>query len=160
LWMEDFLQPDSAADLARLARESRVPQAVSERLMTRHAFRRILDADCAHVVMPDLVWTGGLSEALKIAAMADTHHLSIAPHDCTGPVNLFACLHLCAAIPNAMVMETVRGFCQGYYREVTTPDIALQDGRAVLDRFGPGLGVSLRDEFLARSHLQWRLTAA
>ena len=159
LWMEDFLQPDSAVDLARLARESRVPQSVSERLMTRHAFRRILDADCAHVVMPDLVWTGGLTEALKIAAMADTHHVSIAPHDCTGPVNLFACLQLCAAIPNAMIMETVRGFCEGYYREVATPDVPLQDGRALLDRFGPGLGVSLRNEFLARSNLQRRLSA-
>jgi len=160
LWMEDFLQPDSAADLARLARESRVAQSVSERLFTRHAFRRILDADCAHVVMPDLVWTGGLSEALKIAAMADTHHLSVAPHDCTGPVNLFACLQLCAAIPNAMIMETVRGFCEGYYRDVATPDVPLREGRALLERLGPGLGVSLREQFLSRSNLERRLSVA
>ena len=160
LWMEDFLQPDSANDLARLAHESRVPQAVSERLFTRHAFRRILDADCAHVVMPDIIWTGGLSEAVKIATMADTHHLSIAPHDCTGPVNLFACLQLCAAMPNAMIMETVRGFCEGYYREVVTPDLPIEHGRARLDSFGPGLGVSLRDEFLARANLQRRISTA
>ena len=160
MWMEDFLQPDSANDLARLARESRIPQAVSERLFTRHAFRRILDADCAHVVMPDIIWTGGLSEAVKIAAMADTHHLSIAPHDCTGPVNLFACLQLCAAMPNAMIMETVRGFCEGYYREVVTPDLPITQGHAQLDGFGPGLGVSLRDEFLARANLQRRVSTA
>ena len=158
MWMEDFIQPDSASDLARLAKESRIPQAVSERLFTRHAFRRILDADCAHVVMPDIIWTGGLSEAVKIAALADTHHLSIAPHDCTGPVNLFACLQLCAAVPNAMIMETVRGFCEGYYREVVTPDLPITQGRAQLDRFGPGLGVSLRDEFLARANLQRRVS--
>jgi galactonate dehydratase len=109
-------------------------------------------------VMPDIVWTGGLSEALKIATLADTHHLSIAPHDCTGPVNLFACLHLCAAMPNAMIMETVRGFCEGYYREVTTPDLPLHAGHAALDGFGPGLGVQLRDEFLARSNLRRRVT--
>ncbi len=155
-WMEDFIQPDSAPDLARLVRESRVPQAVSERLFTRHAYRRILDAGAAHVIMPDLIWTGGLSEALKIATLADTHHLSIAPHDCTGPVNLFACLHLCAAVPNAMIMETVRGFCEGYYREVTTPDVPIREGRARLDQFGPGLGVKLRDDFLGRSNLQRR----
>ena len=158
MWMEDFLQPDSAEDLARLARESRIPQAVSERLFTRHAFRRILDGDCAHVVMPDIVWTGGLSEAVKIAAMADTHHLSIAPHDCTGPVNLFACLQLCAAMPNAMIMETVRGFCEGYYREVVTPALPIAQGRAQLDGFGPGLGVALRAEFLARGNLQRRVS--
>ena len=159
MWMEDFLQPDSAPDLARLARESRVPQSVSERLFTRHGFRRVLDAEAAHIVMPDIVWTGGLSEALKIATLADTHHLSIAPHDCTGPVNLFACLHLCAAMPNAMIMETVRGFNEGYYREVTTPDLPLHAGHATLDGFGPGLGVQLRDEFLARTNLRRRVSS-
>jgi L-alanine-DL-glutamate epimerase-like enolase superfamily enzyme len=158
LWMEDFLQPESAPDLARLVRESRVPQTVSERLLSRHAYRRVLDAQAAHIVMPDIIWTGGLSEALKIAALADTHHLSIAPHDCTGPVNLFACLHLCAAMPNAMIMETVRGFCEGYYREVATPDVPIREGRAMLDRFGPGFGVRLRDDFLARPNLLRRVS--
>lgn len=158
MWMEDFLQPDSAPDLARLVKESRVPQTVSERLFTRHAYRRILDADAAHVVMTDVIWTGGLSEALKIATLADTHHLSIAPHDCTGPINLFACLHLCAAVPNALIMETVRGFCEGYYREVATPDVPVAHGRAQLDKFGPGLGVRLRDEFLARPNLLRRIS--
>jgi L-alanine-DL-glutamate epimerase-like enolase superfamily enzyme len=159
MWMEDFLQPDSAPDLARLVRESRIPQTVSERLFTRHAYRRLLDADAAHVVMTDVIWTGGLSEALKIATLADTHHLSIAPHDCTGPVNLFACLHLCAAVPNAMIMETVRGFCEGYYREVATPDVPIRAGRALLDKFEPGLGVHLREEFLARTNLLRRVSS-
>ncbi|MFI5357140.1 MAG: mandelate racemase/muconate lactonizing enzyme family protein [Opitutales bacterium] len=158
LWMEDFIQPESASDLARLVRESRVPQTVSERLFTRHAYRRILDADAAHVIMPDLIWTGGISEALKVATLADTHHLSIAPHDCTGPVNLFACLHLCAAVPNAMIMEVVRGFCAGFYREIATPDVPLREGRALLDRFGPGLGVKLREEFLARPSTTRRIS--
>lgn len=158
LWMEDFVQPESAIDLGRLVRESRVPQTVSERLFTRHAFRRILDAQAAHVVMPDLVWTGGLSEALKIATLADTHHLAIAPHDCTGPVNLFACLQLCAAVSNAMTMEIVRGFCEGYYREVATPEIPIRDGRAWLNGFGPGIGVRLRAEFLSDSKLIRRVS--
>lgn len=151
LWMEDILQPDSAGDLARLVRESRVPQCVSERLFTRHAYRRVLDADAAHIIMPDVIWTGGLSEAVKIATLADTHHLPIAPHDCTGPVNLFACLHLCAAVPNAMIMETVRGFCEGYYRDIATVSVPIREGRAILTDFGSGLGVDLRPDFLARS---------
>ena len=159
LWMEDFLQPDSAPDLARIVRESRVPQTVSERLFTRHAYRRILDEQAAHVVMPDIVWTGGLSEALKIATLADTHHLSIAPHDCVGPINLFAALHLCAAVPNAMIVETVRGFCEGYYRDVVTPAVPIREGRALLDQFGPGLGAELRPEFLERADLIRRESA-
>jgi galactonate dehydratase len=158
LWMEDIIQPESADDLARLVRETRVPQSVSERLFTRHAFRRILDADAAHIVMQDIIWTGGLSEALKIAALADTHHLPIAPHDCTGPVNVIACLHLCAAVPNTMIMETVRGFCQGYYKEVVAEPIPVHGGLADLTKFGPGLGVTLRKEFLERPGITRRLT--
>ena len=91
--------------------------------------------------------------------LAETHHLPIAPHDCTGPVNLFACLQLCAAAPNAMIMETVRGFCEGYYREVATPDVPVANGRAQLDKFGPGLGVKLRPEFLARANLIRRVSS-
>jgi L-alanine-DL-glutamate epimerase-like enolase superfamily enzyme len=158
LWMEDAIQPESASDLARLVRETRVPQAVSERLFTRHAFRRIIDADAAHVIMPDVIWTGGLSEAVKIAALADTHHLPIAPHDCTGPVNLIACLHLCAAIPNAMIMETVRGFHEGYYREILTEPLPIREGRALLDQFGAGLGATLRPDFLARPGVTRRVS--
>ena len=71
---------------------------MSERL-TRFAYREVLEAGAAHLIMPDVIWTGGLTESAKIAALADTYHLSIAPHDCTGPVNVFACLHLCAAVP-------------------------------------------------------------
>ena len=95
IWMEDMIQPDSAGDLARLVRETRVPQAVSERRMTRFAYRDLLERAAAHIIMLDLVWTGGITEGMKIIALADTYHLPVTPHDCTGPVNVFAALHLC-----------------------------------------------------------------
>ncbi len=108
--------------------------------------------------MPDIIWTGGLSEGIKIAALADTYHLPIAPHDCTGPVNVFACLHLCAAVPNAMIMETVRGFYKGYYLEVLDRPVPIREGKAILD-FGPGLGAALRPEVLQRSDVKIRSSA-
>ncbi len=149
IWMEDIIQPDGVEDLARLVSETRVPQCVSERLFTKYAFRAVLERSAAHIVMPDLIWTGGITETVKIAALADAHHLPIAPHDCTGPVNVFACLHVCAAVPNAMVMETVRGFYRGYYLDLVTQSVPVREGRAHLD-FGPGLGVALRPDVLAR----------
>ena len=79
-WIEDALQPTSAADLARLARETRVPQAVSERLIGKWAYRDVLEASAAHLVMVDVVWTGGLTEARKIADLADAYHLPVVPH--------------------------------------------------------------------------------
>jgi galactonate dehydratase len=157
LWMEDIIQPESVDDLARLVRETRVPQCVSERLFSKYAFREVLEQRAAHIVMPDLIWTGGITETVKIATLADTYHLPIAPHDCTGPVNVFACLHVCMAAPNAMVMETVRGFREGYYLDIVTQPVLVREGRATLTE-APGLGVQLRPELLARPDLQRRVS--
>jgi L-alanine-DL-glutamate epimerase-like enolase superfamily enzyme len=158
IWMEDIIQPDSVDDLARLVQETRVPQCVSERLFTKFAYREILARGAAHIIMPDLIWTGGITEVIKIATLADAHHLAIAPHDCTGPVNVFACLHLCAALPNAMVMEVVRGFYQGYYLDIVDKPVPIRHGSAYFE-FGPGLGVKLRPEVLSRSDINVRVSA-
>ena len=68
LWMEDMIKPDSAADLRRLAQETRVAHSVSERLITRYAFREVLESGAARVIMPDLIWTGGITEGLRSAS--------------------------------------------------------------------------------------------
>jgi galactonate dehydratase len=149
LWLEDAMTPDPVDDLARLAGETSVPICASERLFTRYAFRQILERQAAHIVMPDIIWTGGLTEGRKIAAMADTYHLPIAPHDCTGPVNVFACAHLCASMPNAMIMETVRAFYLGYYAELVEPNIDVRNGYLSFPD-GPGLGTTLRPEVWER----------
>ncbi len=133
IWMEDIIQPDSVDDLARLVTETRVPQCVSERLFTKYAFREMLERGAAHIVMPDLIWTGGITETVKIATLADAYHMAIAPHDCTGPINVFACLHVCAALPNVMVMETVRGFHEGYYRDLVAKPLPVREGAAYFD---------------------------
>jgi L-alanine-DL-glutamate epimerase-like enolase superfamily enzyme len=153
LWMEDMIKPDSAADLARLSRETRVPHCVSERLMTRYAYRSVLEAGAAHVIMPDLIWTGGITEGRKIAVLADTYHLPIAPHDCTGLVTVFANLHLCAASMNAMLLETVRGFYQGWYEEAYTNNVSIQEGHASFPA-APGLGTGLRPALLGRGDVR------
>ncbi len=158
LWMEDMVKPDSPGDLARLTAETRVPHSVSERLFTRYAYREILERGAAHVIMPDLIWTGGITEGRKIAILADTYHLPIAPHDCTGLVTLFANLHLCAASTNAMILETVRGFYHGWYSEVYTDNIEIQQGFAKFPTV-PGLGTRLREDILEDSKTSIRVSA-
>ena len=115
-------------DLARLASETRVPQAVSERLISRFAFREVLRQQAAHVVLVDVAWTGGITEARRIAELAGTYHLPFAPHDCTGPVTVLANLHLAAAMPNCLAVEVVRGFIDGYYREVLDQPLSVDHG--------------------------------
>ncbi|WP_135550047.1 mandelate racemase/muconate lactonizing enzyme family protein [Paenibacillus cymbidii] len=157
-WMEDMMMPDSADDLARLAAECRIPQAVSERLFTKYHYRQVLEKKAAHVLMVDVVWTGGITESKKIAAMADAYHLPIAPHDCTGPVAVFASLHLCASCTNTAVMETVRGFYDGgYYEDAVTQNITVKDGRIAFPST-PGLGTALRPDFKASKQMVKRVT--
>jgi galactonate dehydratase len=156
MWMEDMIKPDSAQDLLRLSQETRIPHSISERLITRYAFRDVLEKGAAHVVMPDLIWTGGLTEGKKIAIMADAFHLSVAPHDCTGLVALYANMHLCAASMNAMILETVRGFYNGgWYADVYTENIEIKAGRAIIPT-RPGLGTALRDDLLRSPLVQVR----
>ena len=92
--------------------------------------------------MLDLAWCGGLSEARKIAAMAEAWHLPVAPHDCTGPVVLSASTHLSLNAPNALVQESVRAYYRTWYRDLVTalPEVkdGLHHGAA-----GAGLGLEL-----------------
>jgi galactonate dehydratase len=149
LWAEDVCQPDSAEDLARLVRETRVPQAVSERLISRFAFRDVLSHQAAHIVLVDVAWTGGISEARRVAELAATYHLPFAPHDCTGPVTALANLQLAIAQPNALGAEVVRGFVDGYYREVLDAPVPLEHGRLTAPSRA-GLGAALSTDFLRR----------
>jgi galactonate dehydratase len=87
-WHEDPIRMDSLGDLRRYAEASPAPICASETLAGRAAFRDLLETGAAGIVMLDVAWCGGLSEARKIAAMAEAWHLPVAPHDCTGPVVL------------------------------------------------------------------------
>jgi galactonate dehydratase len=155
LWMEDICQPDSSADLARLVAETRVPQAVSERLISRFPFREVLSRAAAHIVLVDVAWTGGLTEARRIAELAETYHLPVAPHDCTGPVTALANLQLALSLPNCLAIEVVRGFLAGYYQDVLDVPIELTQGRARLPE-RPGLGAALQPGFTQRSGVSTR----
>ena len=85
-WHEDPIKMDSLANLVRYAAASPAPICASETLGSIYAFRDLLETGAAGVIMFDLGWCGGISEARKIAAMAEAWRLSVAPHDCTGPV--------------------------------------------------------------------------
>ena len=107
--------------------------------------------------MFDPGWVGGITESRRVSELAATYHRAVAPHDCTGPVVYTSGTHICLATPNAMIQEGVRAYYGGWYRDVVT-SLPVVDGGTVKPPEGPGLGTSLRSEFLARDDVSVRTT--
>lgn len=148
-WHEDPIKMDALADLKVYAEASRAPVCASETLAYRQSFREVMEARAAGIIMLDLSWCGGLSEAKKIATMAEAFHLPVAPHDCTGPVVLAASTHLSCNVPNALVQESVRAFYTGWYQELVTALPEVKNGM-IAPPPGPGLGLDLLPDLTKR----------
>lgn len=157
-WHEDPIRMDSLGDLRRYAAGSPAPICASETLAGRYAFRDLMETGAAGVIMPDLSWCGGLTEAKKIATMAETWHLPVAPHDCTGPVVFTASTHLSLNAPNAIFQESVRAFYKGWYRDVITAVPPVSDGYVTVPS-GPGLVCELKADIDERFAVTRRITS-
>ena len=105
LFVEEPVLPENADTMARIARSTTIPIAAGERLFTKWGYREIIEKEAVAVVQPDLCHCGGIFEARKVAAMAETHYIQIAPHNPLGPISLAACLQLDACIPNFLAQE-------------------------------------------------------
>jgi L-alanine-DL-glutamate epimerase-like enolase superfamily enzyme len=149
MWLEEMLPQDNLAAYAELAQATCLPLCLSERLMTRWGFREILENRAARIIMPDISWCGGVSEAKKIASMAETYYLPVAPHNCGGPVLHAASAHLAANLTNLHILETVRRHYLDEYHGIVTNTLAVLDGNLPLPS-GPGLGVELDPSVLTR----------
>jgi galactonate dehydratase len=149
MWLEEMLPQDNMAAYAELSAATRLPLCVSERLMTRWGFRELIENRAARIVMPDICWCGGISEAKKIASMAETYYLPIAPHNCGGPVLHFASAHLSANVVNLFIMETVRRNYLEDHEGIVTAALLPRNGVLPLPP-GPGLGIELEPRMLDR----------
>jgi len=150
LWLEEMLPQDNMAAYSRLRQETTIPLCLSERLMTRYQFREVLEQGISQFVMPDTCWCGGISEAKKIAAMAETYYLPIAPHNCGGPILHFASLHLAANITNLFILESVRRHYLRDYKGLVSSTGSSRQGHFTVPE-GPGLGVELDPSVFRRS---------
>ena len=151
-WVEDPLcKMNDTASLAELRRAVPwAPICASETLGGKVAYRDLLVASATDVVMLDLTWCGGLTEARKIAALAEAWARPVAPHDCTGPVTLVASLHFALHATTAIFQEVVRATLATWYRDLVTilPRVEAGHCHAMT---GPGLGTALRPETRARA---------
>ena len=156
-WHEDPIKMDSLGSLARYAEASMAPICASETLATRWGFRDLLETGAAGVIMLDLSWCGGLSEAKKIATMVEAWHLPVAPHDCTGPVVLAASTHLALNATNALIQESVRAYYRTWYRDLVTAVPPVENGFITVPP-GPGLGLELAPDLARRFTVTTRIS--
>ena len=151
-WLESPLLWDDAAELAALRRQ--IPQRVAsgETLHGRRAFREVIEQQAVDVLQPDVKWTGGILEAKKIAAWAETYQMAVAPHNNSGPVATAASAHLAATLPNFLVLETPSR-APAWEADLVRGTGVAQAGYASLERLRQRAGLAIEfDEAVARRH--------
>ncbi|QEX15003.1 isomerase [Hypericibacter terrae] len=149
LWFEEPTPPEMPEEMAKVARQTTIPIATGERLTTKYEFKRVLELGAASILQMALGRVGGLLEAKKIAGMAETFYAQVAPHLYCGPVEGAANVHLSAAIPNFLVLESIERW-DGFHAKILKKGIRWEDGY-VIPPTEPGLGIEL-DEAVALAH--------
>lgn len=150
MFIEDPIRPDNFDAMENVARQVRVPIATGERLHTADEFAMLLRRDAVQYVRPDVCLVGGLSNARKIAAVAEAFNSSVVPHNPLSPVSTAACLQLAASIPNFALLEYPLGGPMGVHEELVQTAPQFEAGFLLVPD-GPGIGVELVDD-VARLH--------
>lgn len=104
-FIEEPVPPENIDALVQVRQASPVPIATGERLVTRFGFREIFEKQACHIIQPDLCHCGGIWEAKKIAAMAETYYMGVAPHNPLGPIANAVALHFGLSTPNFLIQE-------------------------------------------------------
>lgn len=156
-WVEDPVIMDHMDAIGEVARSTRSPIAVGETRGMAADYRYLLDLKALSLVIMDMAWCGGVSEARKIGIMAQTYKVPVAFHDCTGPVVLTTSTHMALHMPNCFVQEIVRAFYYGWYSDVVTQLPPVVNGQITVPQ-GPGLGIELNPDVFKRADCRRRIT--
>lgn len=149
LFLEEPTPPESPADLAYVRNRSCIPIAAGERLATIYDARKMLEVNAVDLLQPDVVNCGGISQAKKIAGIAESHYIGIAPHNPNGPIATLTSAHLAASIPNFNILETIGSADDlALFSEVINPPLDIQNGQLHLSN-KPGLGIELNHDKLS-----------
>ena len=151
-WFEEPCPPESL-DALRQVRE-KVSAAISwgERGHTKWDFAPVLEGRLADYIMPDVTWTGGITELKKISALAEAYYVPISPHDAGGPVNILAGAHVMMTVPNFYKLETSSWDLSGY-NELMHTRLDNANGTLKLPRV-PGLGIEMNRDYLEANEVE------
>jgi galactonate dehydratase len=153
-WFEEPVAPQAYRALAIVRGQIPTRICVGERLHTRFEFLPVLQEGLADYIMPDVTWTGGISELKKIATMAEVYGIPLSPHDASGPVNVLAGAHVGMTVPNFYRLEARRVTLDSYNLLLEEP-LVTRDGDLIVPQ-RPGLGLTMNmDYFQAHAEPGW-----
>ncbi len=154
-FFEEPVRPENFAALSKLQAKCPIPIATGECLYTKFEFQDLLGTGAADIIQPDVCIAGGLTEMKKIAAMAEAHYVSVAPHNPLGPLATAVNTHFAASTPNFLILE-YHADDEGIRAEVLKEPVRLVDGYVHVPE-APGLGVELTDGILEKyPYRPWR----
>jgi len=143
-WFEEPVEPDDYIGQAEITRATSIPIAAGENEYTRYGFRDMINVRAVDILQPDALVLGGVTEFMKIAALAQANDLDLAPHG-----NQEVHIHLVCAIPNGLILEYYADKFDAMHGNVFKDTLEIKDGYVYApDR--PGLGMELNSEFLAK----------
>lgn len=154
LWFEEPLPPDDKAGMAWVRKKIDTPVSGGERLYSRYEYADFLRMECADFWQPDVSHAGGIMEVRKIAAMAESHHIPVCPHNPSGPIANAATLQLAACTPNFYLLETMSHDIP-YRNTISTEKVKFEKGEMFIPDL-PGLGIDIREEEIAKYPYQAR----
>jgi galactonate dehydratase len=156
-FFEEPCWPETMEDIALIQRAVKTPIATGERLIGLHAFRELLEKRAASVIQPDITHCGGLSEARKIAALAEAYRVAMAPHNPQGPVSTAASLEFGFATPSYVICETVHSDVPWRADVVSEGFTVERAGRIVRPNQRPGLGIEINEAEVKRHPFEQEL---
>ena len=150
MWLEEPVPPENIEAMREVKQATTTPICAGENLYLRHGFRELIEKQAVDAIMPDIPKCGGLSECRKIANLAELYYIPFAPHNVASPIGTMASCHVCASIPNFLVIE-FHWFHREYWTTIIKEktDIIVDGYIAMSDR--PGIGLEL-DEEVAYQH--------
>ena len=148
-FFEEPCWPEHMEGIAEVQRSVTTPIATGERMVSQFAFKRLLELGAASIIQPDITHCGGLSEARRIAAMANAYGVAIAPHNPQGPVSTAASIEFGFATPNYLICEAVHQDVPWREEIVNWGFTVEKKGRIVRPSSRPGLGVEINEAAIA-----------
>jgi galactonate dehydratase len=145
---EEAVPPENIAAMVEVQRSVNVTLATGERIFGRHGFRELLEKQAVRIIQPDIARTGGVTEFKKIAAMADTYYIPVAPHNPNGPICTIASMHACFSIPNFLILEFFEPD-ESVFQEIVVGGLK-HDAGSIYPITAPGLGVNITNDFLKK----------